>query len=67
VNQLLNHRLGTWFTEAKSSSENRTSWILLNYGTANDIKDISCRIESMTDTGVTLASHQYLGASGCTG
>jgi len=35
-----------------------------DYGTTNGINEASSRIESMTDTGVTLASYQYLGASG---
>jgi len=38
--------------------------VSMNYGTANDINDASSRIESLTDTGVTLASYQHLGASG---
>jgi len=39
-------------------------FVSMNYGTSDDINDASSRIESMTDTGVTLASYQYLGSSG---
>ncbi len=39
-------------------------FVSMNYGTADNINDASSRIESMTDTDVTLASYQYLGSSG---
>ena len=37
---------------------------MYDYSTAGRMNDASSWIESMTDTGVTLASYQYLGASG---
>ena len=39
-------------------------FVSMSYGMSNDINDASSRIESMTDTGLTLASYQYLGSSG---
>ena len=36
----------------------------MNYGAANEINDASSQIESMTESGVMLASYQYLGTSG---